>query len=181
MLDDLITQAQQMPDYPLASWDPEFKGAMDLVIGANGTWMHQGQPIVKTKIMQLCSRLLQRQTNGDYWLVTPVEAFAIKVEDLPFTIIAADQVVVDSDTQWHFTSNCGDQVCLSQVDQLQVTVDAAGQPQPQLCVRDDLWARISRPVFYQLALACNPVLTTNGPRAMLLSAGVEYDFGAVEL
>ena len=178
MLDDLITQAQQMPDYPLASWSPDFKGDMDLAIGANGTWMHQGQPIVKTKIMQLFSRLLQRQTNGDYWLVTPVEAFSIKVEDLPFTIISADQEVVDSRAQWQFTSNCGDQICLQKPDQLKVTVDEMGQPQPQLYVREGLWARISRPVFYQLAMACNTVQTTSGPRAILISAGVEYDFGA---
>jgi len=179
MLDDLIKHAQQMPDYPLASWNPEFKGDMDLVIGAHGTWMHQGQPILKTKIMQLFSRLLQRQNNGDYWLVTPVEAFAIKVEDLPFTIISADQELVDNVAQWHFTSNCGDQICLTQPDQLQVTVDKLGQPQPQLYVREGLWARISRPVFYQLAVACFTVETSSGPRAILTSAGVEYDFGAI--
>ncbi|HCH33342.1 MAG TPA: hypothetical protein DE045_10395 [Oceanospirillaceae bacterium] len=179
MLDDLIKQAQQIPDYPLASWTPEFKGDMDLVVEANGTWIHQGQPIVKTKIMQLFSRLLQRQNSGDYWLMTPVEAFSITVEDLPFTIVSADQTTVDTVAQWQFTSNCGDQICLLSPNQLQVTLDELGQPQPQLLVRDGLWARISRSVFFQLAMACDTVQTKTGPRAILVSAGVKYDFGAI--
>jgi len=173
MLVDLVRHAQQLPNYELASWKPEFKGDMELQILANGTWMHEGQAITKSKIMQLFSRLLQRQSNGDYWLITPHEAFRIQVQDLPFTLVSADCV----QGVWQLTTNCGDLVQLDQLDQLQVFIDAQGQPQPQLLVRQGLWGRISRSVFYQLALACDSVASAEGQRAILTSAGLTYDFG----
>jgi len=178
MLEQLVAQAQQLPDYDLDSWQPEFNGDMDLVIAADGTWYHQGTPIVKTKIMQLFGRLLQRQTNGDYWIITPVEAFRITVEDLPFVILAADYVHQNGTGLWQFTTNTGDQIDLLQPNQLVVTYDSE-QPQPQLCVRNGLWGRINRSVFYQLALSCEVVQTTQGDRAELTSGPHRYYIGPV--
>ena len=79
MLEQLVAQAQKLPHYDLDSWQPQFNGDIDLIITADGTWFHEGSAIVKTKIMQLFARLLQRQVNGDYWIITPTEAFRITV------------------------------------------------------------------------------------------------------
>lgn len=179
MLEQLIKHAQQLPDYNLASWQPKFHGDMDLVIAADGTWYHEGSAIIKTKIMQLFGRLLQRQTNGDYWIITPVDAFRITVEDLPFVIIAADYVDQKGVNLWQFTSNTGDQIYLSQANQLVVTYGSEQQPQPQLCVRDGLWGRINRSVFYQLALTCEVIDTPQGGRAELISGPHRYYMGPV--
>ena len=178
MLEQLVEHAQKLPDYDLSSWQPKFHGDMDLVIAADGTWYHEGTAIVKTKIMQLFGRLLQRQTNGDYWIITPVDAFRITVEDLPFVIVAADYVQQKGIDLWQFTTNTGDQIFLSQADQLVVTYNSE-QPQPKLCVRDGLWGRINRPVFYQLALSCEVVQTTQGDRAELTSGPHRYYIGPV--
>ena len=178
MLEDLIKHAQQLPAYNIASWQPVLKGDMDLVITANGHWLHQGTAITNTKIMQLFGRLLQRQSNGDYWIITPVEAFRITVEDLPFVIVAADFVHQKGVGEWHFTSNTGDKIYLSQANQLIVTSDSE-HPKPQLLVRDRLWGRIDRAVFYQLALACEVNETTQGNHAQLISGAHRYDFGPV--
>jgi hypothetical protein len=178
MLEQLVVQAQQLPNYDLDSWQPQFNGDMDLVIAADGTWYHEGTAIVKTKIMQLFGRLLQRQTNGDYWIITPVEAFRITVEDLPFVIVAADYVHQKGIDLWQFTTNTGDQIYLSQANQLVVTYNSE-QPQPKLCVRDGLWGRINRSVFYQLALSCEVVQTTQGDHAELTSGPHRYYIGPV--
>lgn len=182
MLEQLIVNAQKLPDYDLASWQPVFHGDMDLVISASGAWHHQGSAIVKTKIKQLFGRLLQRQTNGDYWIITPVEAFRITVEDLPFVIVAADIVQQHGLDVWQFTTNMGDQINLCQADQLLVTFNSQqsqSQPQPQLYVRDELWGRINRSVFYQLALACDIVASEQGDYAELKSGSHRYCFGPV--
>ena len=176
MLEDLIKHAQQLPAYNIASWQPVLKGDMDLVITANGHWLHQGTAITNTKIMQLFGRLLQRQSNGDYWIITPTEAFRITVEDLPFVIVAADYVHQEGVDLWQFTTNTGDQIYLSQLDQLVVTYNSE-QPQPRVCVRDGLWGRINRAVFYQLALACEVVETTHGDHAELTSGPYRYYIG----
>ena len=155
-----------------------FKGDMDLVIAADGQWIHQGTAIANTKIMQLFGRLLQRQDNGDYWIITPVEAFRIAVEDLPFVIVAADFLPQKGQGEWHFTSNTGDQVYLSEVNQL-IVISDADQPKPKLLVRDGLWGRINRTVFYQLAIACEVNKSAQGNRAQLISGAHRYDFGPV--
>jgi len=178
MLEQLVAHAQQLPNYEVGAWQPEFNGDMDLVIAADGTWYHEGTAIVKTKIMQLFGRLLQRQANGDYWILTPVEAFRITVEDLPFVIVAADYVHQSGTGLWQFTTNTGDQIDLLQENQLVVTYDSE-RPQPQLCVRDGLWGRINRSVFYQLALACEVVEAAQGDYAELTSGPNRYYIGPV--
>jgi hypothetical protein len=177
MLEQLVEHAQTLPNYDLASWQPKFHGDMDLVIAANGTWYHEGTAIVKTKIMQLFGRLLQRQSNGDYWIITPVEAFRITVEDLPFVIVSADYTHRQGIALWQFTSNTGDQINLTQANQFVVTYGSEQQPEPQLCVRDGLWGRINRSVFYQLALASEVVETPQGDRAELTSGLHRYYMG----
>ena len=176
MLEQLVAQAQKLPNYDLDSWQPQFNGDIDLIITADGTWFHEGSAIVKTKIMQLFARLLQRQANGDYWIITPTEAFRVNVEDLPFVIVAADYVHHEGVGMWQFTTNTGDQIYLSQLDQLVVTYNLE-QPQPRVCVRDGLWGRVNRAVFYQLALACEVVETTHGAHAELTSGPHRYYIG----
>lgn len=176
MLEQLIDNAQKLPDYDLASWKPVFNGDMDLVITANGDWYHQGTAIVRPKIKQLFARLLQRQANGDYWIITPVEAFRITVQDLPFIIVSADYVEKNGLNLWQFTTNMGDIVDLHQADQLVVTYDSE-QPQPKLFIRKGLWGRINRPVFYQLALASKVIESAQGDFAQLTSGVHQYNIG----
>ena len=178
MLETLIENAQALPSYHLEDWHPVFKGDMDLVIKGDGVWLHEGSPIVRDKIRQLFGRLLQRQANGDYWIVTPVEAFRIQVEDLPFVIVAVDLERRLGQDVWVFTSNLGDQITLLQQDQFSSGANPLA-PSPQLHVRDDLWGRINRSVFYQLALASEIVASSDGDTAQLRSGGQAFSLGPV--
>ena len=58
-----------------------------------------------------------------------------------------------------------------------VEVDpATGEPSPRLRVRADLWARISRPVFYQLA----DMAEVDGDRLVVRSGGSVFALGPIE-
>jgi hypothetical protein len=58
-----------------------------------------------------------------------------------------------------------------------VTYDSEQQPEPRLCVRDGLWGRINRSVFYQLAVACEVAKTPQGDHAELTSGLHQYYMG----
>ncbi len=45
----------------------------EMRIGRDGTWFYQGSPINRIRLVKLFSTVLRRESDGRYWLVTPVE------------------------------------------------------------------------------------------------------------
>ena len=134
--------------------------------------MHDGSPIGRAELVRLFSTVLRKDPDG-YHLVTPVEKLKIKVEDLPFravTMQAADGVL-------GFTTDVGDKVEAGADHPIIVETDAeTGEPAPRLHVRADLWARITRPVFYELVEQAEGV----DGRLMVRSGDETFSLGAVE-
>lgn len=131
---------------PVHLWHPEHCGEIDIVIRADGVWMHEGSPIGRKELVRLFSTVLRKDPDG-YHLVTPVEKLNIQVEDLPFRAVAMAR---DGD-DLVFTTDVGDEVAASEADPIVVETDpTTGEPAPRIHVRRDLWARIARPVFYEL-------------------------------
>ena len=131
---------------PVHLWHPEHCGDIDILIRADGVWMHEGSPIGRAELVRLFSTVLRKDPDG-YHLVTPVEKLRIRVEDLPFRAVAmrADEGVLT------FTTDVGDEVEAGSDHPIVVETDAeTGEPAPRVHVRADLWARIARPVFYEL-------------------------------
>lgn len=131
---------------PVHLWNPAHCGEIDIVIRRDGVWMHEGSPIGRAELVRLFSTVLRKDPEG-YCLVTPVEKLAIRVEDLPFRAVTmrpdGDRLV--------FTTDVGDTVEAGEEHPIVVETDAhSGEPAPRLHVRGDLWARIARPVFYEL-------------------------------
>ena len=62
--------------------------AFDIRIAADGNWYHEGGLIGRPALVKLFASVLQREADGSYWLVTPVERGTIMVEDAPFIITA---------------------------------------------------------------------------------------------
>ena len=56
----------------------------DIRIAADGSWFHEGGLIGRPALVKLFASVLQREADGTYWLVTPVERGRIEVEDAPF-------------------------------------------------------------------------------------------------
>ena len=131
---------------PVHLWHPEHCGEIDILIRADGVWMHEGSPIGRAELVRLFSTVLRQDPDG-YHLVTPVEKLKIRVEDLPFRAVA----VQAADGVLSFTTDVGDVVEAGADHPIVVETDAAtGEPAPRVHVRADLWARIARPVFYDL-------------------------------
>jgi len=131
---------------------PPFCGDIDIRIAADGTWFHEGGPIGRLPLVKLFASVLQRDAEGDYWLVTPVERARIRVEDVPFIAV---EMFVEGDGQAQtirFRTNLDDEVIVGP-DHAIVFRQSPDQPQkaPYVLVRNGMEARLSRAVYYDLA------------------------------
>jgi hypothetical protein len=131
---------------PVHLWNPAHCGDIDIVIRADGVWMHEGSPIGRAELVRLFSTVLRLDPDG-YHLVTPGEKLKISVEDLPFRAVAMQR---DGD-DLIFTTDIGDTVRASPENPITVDTDpATGEPAPRIHIRRGLEARIARTVFYDL-------------------------------
>ena len=153
---------------PVHLWNPPHCGAIDIRIRRDGVWLHEGEPIVRPELVRLFSTVLRKDPDG-YCLVTPVEKLRIQVDDLPFRAVAVEEeggVLV-------FTTDVGDTVEAGADHPVVVENDAGTrEPSPRLHVRGDLWARIARPVFYELVemagIAGGDVVVRSGETVFVL-------------
>src|SRR6185437_14070589 len=72
-------------------------GHFDIRIARDGSWFYRGSPIQRIALVKLFSTVLQRDSDGQYWLATPVERGRIDVDDVPF--VAVEMTVESRDGQ----------------------------------------------------------------------------------
>lgn len=144
-LDALFQQLDTQAMPPLERWDPAYCGDMDLTIAANGDWIHEGMPIRRPALVSLLSRVLRREVDDDYYLVTPTEKLRIRVEDLPLIVTDAEPVGAD----WFVSTACGDRVKLGAAHRLTLLAEPGGDAMPALPIRHGLQARLHRNLFYR--------------------------------
>ena len=173
-LNALAQAAKQAPGRglpPVHLWNPAHCGEIDIVIRRDGVWMHEGSPIGRKALVRLFSTVLRKDPDG-YHLVTPVEKMKIRVEDLPFRAVALGREGDDL----IFTTDVGDEVRAGAGDAIVVETDpVTGEPAPRIHVRRDLWARIARPVFYELVEMAEEV----DGQLVIRSGGQGFSLGAV--
>lgn len=155
---------------PVDAWDPPLSGDMDVRIDRDGVWHHQGRVIARSSLVRLFSTILRRDADGAYYLVTPVEKWRIKVDDVPFIIIAMAVTGSGRRRRIRLTSNCGDEFDLGKGHELCLKRDHEGFMRPLVTVRGNLVARLSRPVYYELAELAEP----DGKGGFGLWAGGEW-------
>jgi hypothetical protein len=135
---------------PVERWNPPFCGDIDMRIAADGTWLYQKTPIGRPALVKLFASVLKRE--GDkYFLVTPVEKVGIIVEDVPFLAV---ELKVEHDVRGqvlNFRTNVEDWVVAGPGHGLRFEQQAVnGGLKPYLYVRRDLWAKVTRALFYDL-------------------------------
>ncbi len=134
------------PGKPLAveAWTPPFCGDIDMRIAYDGTWFHNGSPILRPAMVQLFGRILRKEGDS-YFLVTPVEKVGITVDDVPF--IAVEMTAEDG--RLTFRTNVGDTVTADAGHPMRFEIAEDGF-KPYICVRNGLYARLSRTLSQDL-------------------------------
>lgn len=135
---------------PVHLWNPPFCGDIDMKIAADGTWFYQKTPIGRPALVKLFASVLKREGDS-YFLVTPVEKVGIVVEDAPFLAVEMSVTNAEGGRVLRFRTNVDDWVEVGPGHALRFDEDAAnGGLKPMLHVRSDLWAKVTRALFYDL-------------------------------
>lgn len=162
---------------PVERWNPDYCGALDLVIRRDGTWVHEGTPIGRARLVRLFSTVLRRDDDA-YFLVTPVEKLGIIVEDVPFLAVLYETVESPVGQMLRFTTNVGDHVLLDDAAKFTVRpIAGTSQMAPYVTVRAGLEARLARSVYYDLANAAS--LDDDGT-LFVMSGGQRFCFGTFD-
>jgi hypothetical protein len=157
---------------PVEHWDPPFCGDIDMKIAADGTWFYQKTPIGRPALIKLFASILKRE--GDkYFLVTPVEKVGLIVVDAPF--LAVELTVDRGDGQvLAFRTNLDDWVEAGPGHALHfIPESGTGGLKPYLHVRSDLWAKVTRSLFYDL-VALGEEREVGGKRMFGVSSNGEF-------
>lgn len=174
-------QGKALP--PVERWNPPFCGDIDMAIAADGTWFYQKTPIGRLALVKLFASVLKRE-GTKYFLVTPVEKVGIVVVDAPFlavelTVEKAEQDVVRQvpgqapGQVLRFRTNVDDWVEAGPGHGLRFELEPAGGLKPYLHVRRDLWAKVTRALFYDL-VALGEERAIDGKAMFGVASGGEF-------
>src|ERR1700732_4108284 len=134
---------------PVHLWNPPFCGDLDMRIAHDGTWFYMGTPIGRPALVRLFSTILKRE-QGKHFLVTPVEKVGIRVDDAPFLAVEMLKDNNKGRRLLRFRTNVDDWVDCDAAHRLRFEAAADGGLTPYLHVRADLWAKVTRALYYDL-------------------------------
>lgn len=135
---------------PVEQWDPPHCGDSHIRIARDGTWFHEGRPLLRPAMVRLFSTILRREPDGTHLLVTPVEKLTVEVESTAFRAIALHTEGTGAERRIAVQID-GDDAVVVGPDHPLTLVDTAAGPSPRVAVRHGLEAELTRPVFYELA------------------------------
>jgi len=135
---------------PVDLWNPPFCGDLDMHIAADGTWFYLKTPIGRPALVKLFASVLKRE-GENYFLVTPVEKCGIRVDDVPFLAVELKVEQSAEGPVLNFRTNVDDWIACGPQHRLRFDPEAGtGGLKPYLHVRRDLWAKVTRTLFFDL-------------------------------
>ena len=135
---------------PVERWHPPSCGAIDIRIDRGGAWHHEGRRIDREALVKLFARVLRREADGSYVLVTPAEKLTIRVDDAPFLAVDLD-VEPGPPRLLRFLTNLGEVVPLDAVHSLRIADTDDDAFVPYVTVRPGIEARLTRALAESLA------------------------------
>ena len=158
---------------PVHLWNPPFCGDLDMRIATDGTWFYLKTPIGRPALVKLFASVLKREADK-YFLVTPVEKCGITVDDAPFLAVELKLEEGPRGRILHFRTNVDDWVACGAGYALRFEPEpGTGGLKPYLHVRRDLWAKVTRSLFYDL-VALGEVREIAGRRMFGVASDGEF-------
>src|SRR5712671_2418652 len=166
---------------PVHLWNPPFCGDLDMRIASDGTWFYQKTPIGRAALVKLFASVLKRE-GDNYFLVTPVEKCGITVDEAPFLAVelkledvdATAALAANRNRVLRFRTNVDDWVTCGADNPLRFEPETAtGGLKPFLHVRRNLWAKVTRPLFYDL-VDLGEERDIDGVRMFGVASGTEF-------
>jgi uncharacterized protein len=155
---------------PVHLWNPPFCGDLDMRIARDGTWFYLGTPIGRPALVRLFSTIMKRE-DGKHFLVTPVEKVGIRVDDAPFLAVEMRNEQDERGRLLRFRTNVDDWVSCDLTHPLRFEVATDGGLMPYLHVRADLWAKVTRALYYDLVDMGEERVVDGEPMFGVASAG----------
>jgi uncharacterized protein len=134
---------------PVEKWNPPFCGDLDMRIAEDGTWFYMGTPIGRPALVKLFASILRKDPDR-YVLVTPVERVGITVDDVPFQAVEMAVTAQGAHAVLNFRTNVDDVVAAGDQHPLRFEGGVQTGLKPYVHVRGNLWARLTRPLLYDL-------------------------------
>lgn len=159
---------------PVHLWNPPDCGDIDMKILSDGTWLYQKTPIGRPALVKLFASVLKREGDKHY-LVTPVEKCGIFVEDAPFLAVEMRVEDAEAGRTLYFRTNVDDWVACGEDHALRFEPEPdTGGLKPYLHVRRDLWAKVTRALFYDLVALGEERGTESGRMFGIMSQGTFF-------
>ena len=164
---------------PVHLWNPPFCGDLDMRIAGDGPWFYMGTPIGRPALVRLFSTILKRE-DGKHFLVTPVEKVGIRVDDAPFLAVEMLKEDDAGGRLLRFRTNVDDWVACDAAHRLRFEAAADGGLTPYLHVRADLWAKVTRALYYDLVDIGEERVVDGHPMFGVASGGVFFAMADAE-
>ena len=129
-VDALLSEQMRAPLPPIERWSPAVELESRMRILGDGTWLHDGSPIVRPELVRLFAGILCRE-NDQYWLVTPGDRQRIDVDDAPFVGVALHRSGQGPDQRLLVTTNTGRHVLIDATHPLRVDDTGQAPPKPR--------------------------------------------------
>jgi hypothetical protein len=187
LFSDLLALQQQSSHSlpPVHLWNPPLSGDMDLQIDRQGRWIHEGDEIKRAALVKLFASILVREKD-EYFLLTPVEKWRIKVAVAPLFVVAASRECRDGQQAITLTTSTDDIVVVNKSHP--ISLIEGDNPLPLVLVRDNIPALIGRNVYYQLIdwalessdIASTPKISGTKINSLYLSSmGEQFSLGHI--
>jgi hypothetical protein len=156
-LEDIESQVASGRNFdapPLHLWHPALSGDIDIRIASDGTWYHEGAPILREAIVRLFAAILRREEDGEYYLLTPGEKWRIQVELHPLVVTDVELLDEEGSTFVELTLNTGKVFRVDKEHQL--FLEPAVGNIAAVTLPHGLSALFSRPAWYRLVEMSEP-------------------------